>query len=367
MIMTSQLFTPFKLGPVELPNRIVVAPMCQYSADDGSATDWHLQHLTALGFSGAGLVMVEASGVERRGRITHGCLGIYSDDNEAALTRVIAAARRRAGPTRFGIQLAHAGRKASTHLPWSTKGGSLDAAEDPWPTVAPSAIPFDQGWQTPDALDEAGIATVTDAFVAAARRAARIGFEVVELHAAHGYLMHEFLSPISNRRDDGYGGSLANRMRLPLEIARAVRAALPAGIALGTRISGTDWFEGGWTIEESVILAAKLKEIGVDYICVSSGGNVAHARIPLGPGYQVPLAAKVRHGAGIATRAVGLISGAEQAEAIVAEGRADMVALARAFLDDPRWGWHAADRLGGKVHCPPQYLRARPPAWTPAR
>jgi 2,4-dienoyl-CoA reductase-like NADH-dependent reductase (Old Yellow Enzyme family) len=206
---------------------------------------------------------------------------------------------------------------------------------------------------------------VTAAFVAAARRAARIGFDVVELHAAHGYLMHEFLSPISNRRDDGYGGSLANHMRLPLEIARAVREALPAGIALGTRISGTDWFEGGWTIEDSVVLAAKLKQLGVDYICVSSGGNVAHARIPLGPGYQVPLAAQIRREAGIATRAVGLISSPEQAEAIVAEGKADMVALARAFLDDPRWGWHAADRLGGKVHCPPQYLRARPPAWTP--
>jgi 2,4-dienoyl-CoA reductase-like NADH-dependent reductase (Old Yellow Enzyme family) len=364
--MASQLFAPLNLGRLELPNRIVIAPMCQYSAEDGSATDWHLQHLTALGFSGAGLVMVEATAVERRGRISHGCLGLYSDGNEAALSRALAAARRYAGPTRFGIQLAHAGRKASTPLPWAGKQGSLAAEDDPWPTIAPSALPFDKGWATPAALDEDGLAAVIAAFVDAAHRALRLGFDVVELHGAHGYLMHEFLSPISNRRTDRYGGDLANRMRFPLEIARAVRDVLPTSMALGARITGTDWVEGGWTVEDAVVFARELRDLGLDYVCVSSGGIAPKAAIPVGPGYQVPLAAQVKAEAKIATRAVGMISQPEQAEEIVASGKADMVALARAFLDDPRWGWHAADRLGGTVHCPPQYQRARPPAWNPA-
>lgn len=363
--MPSQLFSSLKLGPVELANRIAVSPMCQYSADDGSATGWHIQHLSSLGFSGAGLVMVEATGVEARGRISHRCLGLYSDANEKALAHVMAIARQSAGPAKFGIQLAHAGRKASTHLPWSERGGPLEPGEDPWITVAPSALPFDQGWHTPEALDEAGMHTVIDAFATAAKRAARIGFDVVELHGAHGYLVHEFLTPLANKRTDSYGGNLENRMRFPLAIARAMRAALPAGISLGARITGSDWVDGGWTVDDAAIFASELKKLGCVYVCVSSGGAVPKASIPLGPGYQVPLAATVRERAKLPVWAVGMISGFDQAEQIVAGGKADMVALARGFLDDPRWGWHAADHLGGQAFCPPQYRRARPPLWAP--
>ncbi len=283
------------------------------------------------------------------------------------MSHVIAIARRNAGPTRFGIQLAHAGRKASTRFPWANPPGPLHANEDPWPTIGPSALPFDDGWPAPQALDEAGMQSVIAAFVAAAQRAARIGFDVVELHGAHGYLMHEFLSPLSNRRTDTYGGSLENRMRFPLAVARALRQALPAGAALGARITGSDWVEGGWTVEDAAVFAGELRKLGANYVCVSSGGAVPRAAIPIGPGYQVGLAAAVKAKAGILTRAVGMISDADQAEAIIAGGKADMVALARGFLDDPRWGWHAADRLGGKVHCPLQYQRARPPMWNRVR
>ena len=365
--MPSQLFSPLQLGPIELPNRIAVSPMCQYSAEDGSATDWHIQHLASLGLSGAGLVIVEATGVEARGRISHGCLGLYSDANEAALAHVIAIARRFAGPARFGIQLAHAGRKASTHIPWAKRTGPLRAGENPWTTVAPSALPFDEGWHTPEALDEAGMRGVIDAFAAAAKRAARIGFDLVELHGAHGYLVHEFLTPLVNKRTDSYGGSIENRMRFPLAIARALREALPANIALGARITGTDWVEGGWTVDDAAIFAGELRKLGAVYVCVSSGAGVPKANIPLGPGYQVPLAATVKEKAKILTQAVGMISDFDQAEDIVASGKADMVALARGFLADPRWGWHAADHFGEQVFCPPQYRRARPPLWAPVR
>ena len=365
--MPSPLFSPLHLGSVELPNRIVVSPMCQYSAENGSATDWHIQHLSSLGFSGAGLVMVEATAVEPRGRISHGCLGLYSDDNESALSHVMAIARRAAGPARFGIQLAHAGRKASARLPWAGRPGPLAAGENPWTTVAPSPLPFDEGWPVPQALDETGMQAVVAAFLAAAERAARIGFDVVELHGAHGYLMHEFLSPLSNRRADDYGGTLENRMRFPLAVADALRRALPPGIALGARITGSDWVEGGWSVEDAVVFAGELRRLGLSYVCVSSGGAVPHASIPSGPGYQVGLAAAVKAKSGMLTRAVGLITGFDQAAAIVADGKADMVALARGFLDDPRWGWHAADRLGASTHCPPQYRRARPPLWKAER
>jgi 2,4-dienoyl-CoA reductase-like NADH-dependent reductase (Old Yellow Enzyme family) len=365
--MTSLLFQPIRLGAIELPNRIVVSPMCQYSADDGSATDWHIQHLASLGFSGAGLVMVEATGVEARGRISHGCLGLYSDANEKALAHVMAIARKTAGPTRFGIQLAHAGRKASTRFPWATPGGPLREGENPWRTIAPSALPFDEGWPAPEALDEAGLQTVLDAFVKAAQRAARIGFDVVELHGAHGYLTHEFLTPLANHRTDRYGGSLENRMRFPLAIAKAMREALPASVAFGARITGSDWMEGGWTVDDAAIFAGELRKLGATYVCVSSGGAVPKASIPLGPGYQVALAETVKKRSGIATRTVGMITEFDQAEQILAGGKADMVALARGFLDDPRWGWHAADHLGGEAFCPPQYRRARPPTWSHAR
>jgi len=366
--MQSTLFSPFTLGPLELPNRIVISPMCQYSADDGCANPlWHLQHWAQLAMSGAGLVVVEATGVERIGRITHGCTGLYSDACEAAMARELSAAKRLAAPgTRFGIQLAHAGRKASAQRPWEG-GKPLAAGEDPWPTVAPSAIPFDNGWPTPQALDEAGIARIRDAFVAAARRAVAIGFDSIELHMAHGYLLHAFLSPLSNRRTDGYGGPLANRLRLPLEIARAVRAAVPRHLALGARITGTDWVEDGWTVEDAIILARELKAAGADFVCVSSGGIRGGVRVPVEPGYQVPLAARVREGAGIATRAVGLIADPLQAERIVADGQADLVAIARAVLDNPRWAWHAADRLGAKLSYPPQYARVAAPLWPGAK
>jgi 2,4-dienoyl-CoA reductase-like NADH-dependent reductase (Old Yellow Enzyme family) len=315
---------------------------------------------------GAGLVMVEATGVERRGRITHGCLGLYSDDCEASIARALAAARRVAGPAKFGIQLAHAGRKASSQRPWEG-GRALPANEDPWPTVSASALPFDAGWHVPGPLDEAGLARVVEAFTSAARRAVRIGFDVIEMHSAHGYLLHQFLSPLSNRREDECGGSLANRLRFPLRVLAAVREAVPAGTALGMRISATDWLAGGWTVDDSVAYLTAAKDVGLDYVCVSSAGLVAKADIPLGPGYQVPAAERIRRETGLVTRAVGLINSPQQAEAIVAGGRADQVALARAFLDDPRWGWHAADALGGEVKSPPQFAAARLAAWRSAR
>jgi 2,4-dienoyl-CoA reductase-like NADH-dependent reductase (Old Yellow Enzyme family) len=337
--------------------------MCQYSADDGTANDWHLQHLMQLGMSGAGLVMVEATAVERIGRITPGCLGLYSDENEAALARVLAAARNVAPEgTRFGIQIAHAGRKGSSQRPW--EGGRwLPAADGAWQTVAPSAIPFHADGPAPVALDEAGLARVVAAFRQAAQRAVRMGFDAVELHMAHGYLLQAFFTPLANRREDAYGGSRERRMRFPLEVARAVRALVPADRVLGARINGTDWADGGVTADDAVALATELKAAGVDYVCVSGGGAVPQMQVPPTPGYQVPMAARVRAEAGVTTRAVGLIVEPAQAEAIVASGQADFVALARAFLDNPRWVWHAAERLGGKVGYPPQYARAAASAW----
>ncbi|HKU13180.1 MAG TPA: NADH:flavin oxidoreductase/NADH oxidase [Steroidobacteraceae bacterium] len=360
--MTSRLFEPITIGTVHLPNRVVVAPMCQYSASDGSATDWHLQHLSQLAYSGAGLVVVEATAVERRGRITHSCLGLYSDDNEAALERALHAARRLGGPTRFGVQLAHAGRKASTHVPW--KGGAaLGPSEDPWQTVSSSAVPFGEGWHVPHALTRAEIDATVAAFVHAAQRAVRIGFDVIEIHSAHGYLLHEFLSPLVNSRTDDYGGSLENRMRLPLAVIRAVRTAVPPHVAVGLRISGTDWVEGGWDVTQSIAYVAAARDLGIAYVCVSSGGIRAKVQVPTKPGYQVPLAQAVREATGVPTRAVGLITDPRQAEQLIADGSADLVALARAFLDDPRWAWHAADVLGAKAHAPAQYLLARSEGW----
>jgi len=356
------LFSALELGPVTLPNRIAISPMCQYSAEDGSATDWHLQHLMQLAMTGAGLVVVEATAVERIGRITPPCLGLYSDANEAALARVLAAARKVApAGARFGIQLAHAGRKASCHTPW--EGGRPLTGGDAWQTVAPSAIAFAEGGPPPAALDEAGFERVTAAFRQAAERAVRLGFDAIELHNAHGYLLHSFLSPLSNQRTDAYGGSPDKRMRFPLEVARAVRAAVPRSVAVGARITGTDWAEGGLTPDDAVVHAAALKAAGFDYVCVSGGGAVPQMKIPLGPGYQVPMAAKVRAETGIATRAVGLIVEPAQAEAIVASGQADCVAMARAFLDNPRWVWHAAERLGGSIAYPPQYARVARSIW----
>jgi len=361
--MPSALFSPFRLADLNLANRIVVSPMCQYSANDGAASDWHLTHLGMLANSGAGLLVVESTHVERSGRITHGCLGLYSDACEAALERVVVHCRR-IGSAKLAIQLSHAGRKASSQRPWEG-GKALLAGEDPWPTIAPSGIPFGPGWHVPRAMTEEDMAHVRSAFVEAAKRAVRIGFDAVELHLAHGYLLHGFVSPISNTRTDAWGGAFEGRMRFPLEVARAVRAVVPHGMPLGARFTGSDWLEGGLTVADAVALAKALKAAGLDYIDVSSGGVSTHgqAAVPATPGYNVPLAEQIRREAAIATRVVGMIASPQQAEAIVARGQADMVALGRAFLDDPHWGWHAAQALGGEVTHPPQYRRAAPALW----
>jgi NADPH2 dehydrogenase len=358
--MASTLFSPIRLGSVELENRIVVAPMCQYSAVDGCATDWHLAHLGMLANSGAGLVIVEATHVERHGRITHGCMGLYSDESETALKRVIDFCRR-AGTAKLGIQLAHAGRKASVQRPWEG-GGPLKPGQDPWQTIGPSALPFGPGWHTPRAMVADDFARVRSAFAAAAQRAVRIGFDAIELHMAHGYLAHSFMSPISNQRTDQYGGSVENRLRFPREMAETVRQVVPRTIALGARITGSDWVEGGLTAADAVFCAKALHATGLDYVDVSSGGVSPDARTPTTPGYNVEIAGEVR-AIGLPTRAVGLIVTAQQAEGIIAGGKADMVALARAVLDDPHWGWHAARALGADIKRPNQYLRSAPALW----
>lgn len=354
----STLFSPHAIGALTLKNRIVIAPMCQYSAVDGSATDWHLIHLGHLALSGAGLLIIEATAVEAIGRITPGCLGLYSDDNEAALKRVLAAVRAHSSMP-VAIQLAHAGRKASSHVPW--EGGQLiPPQQGGWPPVAPSALPHAEGEAPPQALDRSGMDRIVAAFVQAARRAHRLGLQAIELHAAHGYLLHQFLSPISNQRSDEFGGSLEKRMRFPLQVFDAVRAVLPDAMPVGIRVSATDWVEGGWDVVQSVAFVQALKERGAAFVHVSSGGISARQQIPIGPGYQVGEAEVLRRETGLPTIAVGLITDADQAEAIVASGRADFVALARGMLFDPRWPWHAAAQLGAQVEAPPQYWRSQP-------
>ena len=354
----SALFSPLSLGPLALPNRIAIAPMCQYSAVDGNATDWHLMHLGQLALSGAGLLIIEATGVSPQGRITPGCLGLYSDANEAALARVLQALRAYSAMP-IGIQLAHAGRKASSHTPWD--GGQqipLDAGG--WVAEAPSALPHLEAELPPAALDTAGLQRVLQDFVQAAQRAHRLGLQLIELHAAHGYLLHQFLSPIANQRHDEFGGSLANRMRFPLAVVDAVRAAVPASVAVGLRLSATDWVAGGWDIEQSTVLAQALQQRGADFIHVSSGGVSPRQQIPLGPGYQVHLAEQIKRASGLPTIAVGLITEPQQAEAIIISGQADAVAIARGILYDPHWPWHAAAALGATVQAPKQYWRSQP-------
>lgn len=354
----SVLFSPYALGPLPLRNRIVIAPMCQYTAEDGNAADWHLIHLGQLALSGAGLLVIEATAVEDIGRITPGDLGLYSDDNEAALARVLAAIRRHSRIP-VAIQLAHAGRKASSHAPWDG-GQCLAPEEGAWQTVAPSALPHAPGEPPPVALDADGLARVKSAFVRAAQRAEALGLDAIELHAAHGYLLHQFLSPIANRRDDAYGGTLEKRMRFPLEVFEAVRAAVPERMPVGMRISGTDWVEGGWDVEQSVVFAKALAQRGCDFMHVSSGGVSPQQKIALAPGYQVPLAERIKAEVGLPTIAVGLVTEPKQAEAIVASGQADLVALARAMLFEPHWPWRAAAELGGQVEAPHQYWRSQP-------
>jgi 2,4-dienoyl-CoA reductase-like NADH-dependent reductase (Old Yellow Enzyme family) len=354
----SVLFSPFVLRHVKLPNRVVVSPMCQYSAENGAANDWHMIHLGTMALSGAGMMCIEATAVEPEGRITFGCLGLWDDATEAALKPIIAAIRRYS-KVAVTIQLAHAGRKGSSHVPW--KGGALiPVAEGGWETYAPSALAHNPGDPAPIALDRAGMDRVRTAFVHAAKRAVRLGLDGVELHGAHGYLIHQFLSPISNQRHDEYGGSLENRMRFPLEIFDALRAVLPAEMPLGVRVSATDWVDGGWDPEQTIAFAKELTKRHVDWIDVSSGGVSPLQKIPLGPGYQVPFAEAIRAATGLNTISIGLITDPHHAEEIVASGKADLVALARGMLYDPRWPWHAAAALGATVEAPPQYLRAPP-------
>ena len=360
--MASRLFSPLQVGGVTLPNRIVVSPMCQYSADDGCMNDWHFVHLGHLAYSGAGLVMVEATAATREGRITHGCTGLYNDHNEAAMARVIAHMRR-LSKNPIGLQLGHAGRKASTQVPWEGRS-FLGPHESPWETLAPSPLPFSDGWPLPRELTREEIAGLVRAFAEAAERAKRIGFDALEFHSAHGYLMHQFLSPLSNQRRDAYGD---DRMKFPLEAARAVREVWPKERALGARISGSDWMEGGLGPQDAAAYARELERAGFDYVCVSSGSVVGRASIPVAPGYQVPFAREVKKQVRIPVRTVGMITSPEQAEAILAEGSADMIALGRGFLDNPRWVWHAAERQGVKLDYPPQYARARYDAWPGAK
>ncbi len=355
--MAAHLFTPLRLRGVEFRNRVFVSPMCQYSARDGVPNDWHLVHLGSRAVGGAALVLTEKTAVTPEGRITPACTGIWTDAQGEAWARV--AAFVRAQGALAGIQLGHAGRKGSAAVPW--RGGKpLGAATEAWQTVGPSAVPFAADWPAPRALTRDDLAALVARYAEATRRAAAAGFQVVEVHAAHGYLLHQFLSPLSNRRDDEYGGPLENRMRFPLAVARAVRDAFPADLPVFVRISATDWTPGAWDVAQSVELARRLKALGVDLVDCSSGGNAARAAIPLAPGYQVPFAAAVRREAGIATGAVGLITEPEQAEAIVAGGSADAVLLARALLRDPYWPLHAARALGADVPWPNQYLRAKP-------
>ncbi len=351
----SILFSPLDLRGLELDNRVVVSPMCQYSSTDGNANDWHVVNLGHYALSGPALAFFEATAVSPEGRITDRDLGLYSDDNERAMARVVAFMRDWTR-TKVGVQLAHAGRKASTLPPW--EGGGAAHGDRAYPTVAPSAIAYTEGWQTPEALDLGGLRKVRDDFVAAARRCERLGIDAIELHLAHGYLGHQFLSPLSNHRNDDYGGSLQNRMRFPIELFEAVRGVWHDR-PLGVRISATDWAEGGWDVEQSIALIKELKARGCDFVDVSSGGLVPHQKIEVGPGYQVPFAREIKRATGMTTMSVGMITDPQQAETILREGDADLIELARGFIRNPNWTWDAGDALGGEPFVPNQYQRGR--------
>jgi 2,4-dienoyl-CoA reductase-like NADH-dependent reductase (Old Yellow Enzyme family) len=354
----SKLFTPFRLRDLALSNRIVVSPMCQYCADGGAANSWHLIHLGSLALSGAGMLFTEATAVEPNGRITPGDLGLWDDATEAALKPVIAAIRQHSSIA-VGMQIAHAGRKASSEVPW--KGGQQIAlTAGGWVTDAPSSIPQKPGELAPQALDRAGMDRIKAKFVETTRRALSLGIDAIEIHGAHGYLLHEFLSPISNRRTDHYGGSLENRLRYPLEVFDAVRRAVPKNQPVGIKVSATDWVEGGWDLEQTLAFAKALKEREVDWITASSAGVSPLQKIPVGPNYQIPFAAGIKSATSLNVMGVGLITEPQQAEDIISSGEADLVALARGMLYDPRWGWHAAAALGATVEAPPQYWRAPP-------
>jgi 2,4-dienoyl-CoA reductase-like NADH-dependent reductase (Old Yellow Enzyme family) len=355
--MSAQLFTPLQLGGITLPNRVVVSPMCQYAATDGVPGQWHLAHLGQFAMSGPGTIFVEATGVEPNGRITPGCTGLYDDACEEAFATIVAFMKSIAD-VRLGIQLSHSGRKGSTVAPW--EGGGLIEGEGAWVTDAPSAVPYLPGWPESRAMDDAALERVRNAFVDSARRADRAGFDLVELHVAHGYLLHEFLSPITNTRQDEYGGSLENRMRYPLEIFKAVRAAFPADKPVMVRLTATDWIDGAWDVESSVAFAKALKEAGCEALDVTSGGLDQRQKITTGPGYQVGFAETIRRAADIPVMAVGQITEPVQAETIIATGQADLVALARGMLWDPRWTWKAAVELGAEIALPAPYARCNP-------
>lgn len=358
-----KLFDPLKIRNIHFPNRIAVSPMCQYSCENGMASDWHLVHLGSRAVGGAGLVFCEATAVEARGRISPEDLGLWSDAHIKPLARVTRLVREQGSVA--GIQLAHAGRKASTFRPWSGTG-MIPASQGGWnDVVAPSAVQFVTEYPMPSALTEDGIADVVRAFGDAATRALEAGFQVVEIHAAHGYLLHEFLSPLSNLRTDRYGGSFENRTRIVREVVEEVRKHWPEGLPLFVRISATDWTEGGWDVEQSVDLARALQSLGVDLFDCSSGGNVPKAKIPLGPGYQVQFAERIKRDVGILTAAVGMITGAEQADNILQSEQADLVLLAREMLRDPYWPLHAAQKIGQEASWPSQYLRAAPQGAVP--
>lgn len=358
----ANLFSPIKLRQMTLDNRITVSPMCQYSAENGSATDWHLMHLGQFAISGCGLVIVEATHVEARGRITHGCLGLYSDENEAALKRVVDFCHNN-GFAKIGVQLSHSGRKGSAKRPWEGRGQPLEKYEEPWQTVGCSGIAYNNEWPAPLSLDQDGIDTVIRAHTDTAIRANRIGVDLLELHAAHGYLLHEFLSPLTNTRNDNYGGSPENRRRFVLEIFESVRASWPAEKPFGARISAMDWIDGGWNIEESIVLCRELKNLGCDYITISSGGLSMEQKITIGEGHQVPFATQIREAVDIPVMAVGMINRPHHAEQIIANGEADMIAIARGMLFDPHWTWRAATVLEADIKTPPQYIRAHSSKW----
>jgi 2,4-dienoyl-CoA reductase-like NADH-dependent reductase (Old Yellow Enzyme family) len=351
------LFSPLALRAVTLRNRIAVSPMCQYSATDGRANDWHLVHLGARAAGGAGLVLAEATAVEARGRISPSDLGLWEDAQIEPLARVVRFVEAQGAAS--GVQLAHAGRKASVRAPWDAAGAPLAPGDGGWTTVGPSAIPFADGYAPPHALDAAELAVIVRGFAAAARRAVAAGFRAVEIHAAHGYLLHQFLSPLSNRRTDAFGGSFENRTRLVRDVVSAVRAEWPGELPLLVRLSATDWAEGGWDVEQSVALARVLATLGVDLVDVSSGGLVAYAKVPAGPGYQTAFAERIRREAGVATGAVGMITSPEQADHVIRSGQADLVLLARELLRDPNFPLRAARALGHEGPWPRQYLRAR--------
>ena len=351
------LFTPLTLRDVTMRNRIAVSPMCQYSSAEGRANDWHLVHLGSRAVGGAGLVVFEATAVEARGRISPGDMGLWEDGQVEPLARIVRFVEAQGAVA--CLQLAHAGRKASVRAPFDEGGAPLAEGAGGWPVVGPSAIPFAPGHPVPSALDEAGLRTVTRAFADAARRALAAGFRALELHGAHGYLLHEFLSPLANRREDAYGGSYENRTRLARELVTAVREVWPERLPLLLRVSATDWAEGGWDVAETVRLAKDLAPLGVDLVDASSGGLVPTAKIPAGPGYQAAFAERIRKDAGVPTGAVGFITSAEQAEHVLRSGQADLVLLARAMLRDPYWALHAARKLRADVPWPKQYLRAK--------